>query len=74
MLDYDSDSSDGGSTTPADAFQIASLTSAKKPRIDGPSTSKATISAAPDVLSEVSLHDLFRVEDRVLNAAMYRIL
>lgn len=73
MLDYDSDSSDGGSTTPTDAFQIANLTSSKKPRIDGPSTSKATVSAAPDVLSEVSLQDLFKAEDRVLNVRKYRI-
>lgn len=52
LLDYDSDDGHDGSGN-VDAFQISNLTSTKKPRIDAPGSTAESLSAAPDVLSEV---------------------
>lgn len=50
MLEYDSDSSNGGS---GDAFQISKITAAKRPRTGDLRPPSVALSAAPDVLSEV---------------------
>jgi hypothetical protein len=58
-IDYSSDEEEITKAAAADAFGLNSLPSAKKARVDeGPSTLAAQATAAPDVLSEVSIEIL----------------
>lgn len=70
---YDSDEDVDPVESSKDAFNLAALPSAKRPRVDAPVSHTPAIQAAPDVLAEVqSSH--FLLKCRVLKIVLSRIL